>query len=44
MLTLLLPIALSVIMLGLGLSLVIDDFKRVLIYPKAILIGKTKLK
>jgi bile acid:Na+ symporter, BASS family len=39
MLTLFLPIALGIIMLGLGLSLVIDDFKRVLIYPKAIFIG-----
>ena len=35
----LLPLALGVIMLGLGLSLTIDDFKRVVQYPKAILIG-----
>jgi len=34
-----LPLALGVIMLGLGLSLTIDDFKRVVQYPKAILIG-----
>ena len=35
----LLPIALAVIMMGLGLSLRIDDFKRVLIFPKAVLVG-----
>ena len=34
-----LPVALSVIMLGLGLSLTIDDFKRIVKYPKAIFIG-----
>ena len=39
MLTLFLPIALGIIMLGLGLSLTVADFKRVLIYPKAIVIG-----
>lgn len=38
-LTLFLPIALGIIMLGLGLNLTIDDFKRVVRYPKAILIG-----
>jgi BASS family bile acid:Na+ symporter len=37
--TLLLPLALGIIMLGLGLSLTIDDFKRVILYPKAIFIG-----
>ncbi len=37
--TVILPLALGVIMLGLGLSLTIDDFKRVLKYPKAIFIG-----
>ncbi len=37
--TVLLPLALGIIMLGLGLSLTIDDFKRTLVYPKAILIG-----
>lgn len=37
--TLFLPLALGIIMLGLGLSLTIDDFKRVIIYPKAIFIG-----
>lgn len=37
--TLFLPLALGIIMLGLGLSLTIDDFKRVVIYPKAIFIG-----
>ncbi|MCO5240558.1 MAG: bile acid:sodium symporter family protein [Chitinophagaceae bacterium] len=35
----LLPLALAVIMLGLGLSLKIADFKRIFLYPKAILIG-----
>lgn len=34
-----LPIALGVIMLGLGLSLTIADFRRVLIYPRAIIVG-----
>lgn len=36
---LLLPIALGIIMLGLGLSLTVDDFRRVLRYPKAVLLG-----
>ena len=35
----LLPLALAIIMLGLGLSLGLNDFKRVVNYPKAILIG-----
>lgn len=35
------PIALGVIMLGLGLSLTLDDFKRVVVYPKAVLVGLT---
>jgi bile acid:Na+ symporter, BASS family len=35
----LLPVALAVIMLGMGLSLVTGDFKRILVHPKAILIG-----
>ncbi len=34
-----LPLALGIIMLGLGLSLTISDFKRVFIYPKAVFIG-----
>ncbi len=38
-LTLFLPIALGIIMLGLGLNLLVDDFKRVVLYPKAMLIG-----
>jgi BASS family bile acid:Na+ symporter len=37
--TVLLPVALAIIMMGLGLSLLLDDFKRILIYPKAVLIG-----
>jgi BASS family bile acid:Na+ symporter len=35
----LLPLALGVIMLGLGLSLTLDDFKRVVLYPRAVFIG-----
>lgn len=37
--TVFLPVALAIIMLGLGLSLTVNDFKRVLVYPKAIFIG-----
>ena len=36
---LLLPLALGVIMLGLGLGLTVDDFRRVARYPRAVLIG-----
>jgi bile acid:Na+ symporter, BASS family len=35
----LLPVALGVIMLGLGLSLTLADFKRVIVYPRAVAIG-----
>jgi len=34
-----LPIALAIIMLGLGLSLTIADFKRVVVYPRAVVVG-----
>lgn len=34
-----LPVALAVIMLGLGLSLTIADFKRVVVYPRAVFVG-----
>jgi bile acid:Na+ symporter, BASS family len=34
-----LPLALGIIMLGLGLSLTIADFKRVLQYPKAVIVA-----
>lgn len=34
-----LPIAIAIIMLGMGLSLVPADFKRVLLYPKAMTVG-----
>ncbi len=34
-----LPVALGVIMLGLGLGLTIDDFRRVVRYPRAMLVG-----
>jgi bile acid:Na+ symporter, BASS family len=37
----LLPIALGIIMLGLGLSLTLADFTRVVRYPKAIILGLT---
>ena len=36
---LLLPLALGIIMLGLGLGLTLDDFRRVARYPRAVLIG-----
>lgn len=39
--TIFMPVALGTIMLGLGLSLTSDDFKRVLQYPKAISIALT---
>ena len=35
----LLPLALGVIMLGLGLSLTLDDFRRVAVYPRAVVAG-----
>ena len=35
------PISIFLIMMGMGLSLVTDDFKRVLKYPKAVAIGLT---
>lgn len=34
-----LPIALAIIMLGMGLSLVRDDFRRVVKFPKAVVVG-----
>lgn len=37
--TVIMPFALGIIMLGLGLSLTTDDFKRVVKYPKAVFIG-----
>jgi bile acid:Na+ symporter, BASS family len=37
--TIILPVALGIIMLGLGLGLSLEDFKRVAQYPKAIIIG-----
>ncbi|MBW8049269.1 MAG: bile acid:sodium symporter family protein [Cytophagales bacterium] len=36
-----LPAALAIIMLGMGLALVMDDFKRVVLYPKAVALGLT---
>lgn len=37
--TVILPASLFIIMLGMGLSLVVDDFKRIALYPKATIIG-----
>lgn len=34
-----LPLALFIIMLGMGLGLTIDDFKRILVAPKAVILG-----
>ncbi len=39
LLSILLPVALGIIMFGLGLSLSTGDFSRVVIYPKAVLTG-----
>lgn len=39
--TFLLPASLFIIMLGLGLALQIEDFKRIFTFPKAIIIGLT---
>ncbi|WP_196935381.1 bile acid:sodium symporter family protein [Sphingobacterium hungaricum] len=39
LLTIFLPIALGIIMLGLGLNLVVADFTRIVKYPKAVFIG-----
>src|SRR4051812_15313489 len=41
--TVLLPIALAVIMVSLGTSLVLDDFRRVVVYPRGIAIGLANL-
>lgn len=35
----LLPLALGLIMFGLGLSLTLDDFRRVVVYPRAVAVG-----
>ncbi len=39
--TVILPLSLFIIMFGMGLSLVVADFKRIALYPKATLIGLT---
>ena len=39
--TIILASSLIIIMLGMGLSLVVDDFKRIIVYPRAILVGLT---
>ena len=36
-----LPISLALIMLGMGMTLILDDFKRIFKFPKAIFIGLT---
>ena len=37
--TVFMPLALGIVMLGLGLSLTLDDFKRVVNYPRAVAVG-----
>lgn len=37
--TVFLPLALFIIMLGMGLGLTIDDFKRIVVAPKAVILG-----
>lgn len=37
--TVFLPVALGVVMLGLGLGLTLADFRRILVYPKAVLVA-----
>lgn len=37
--TVFLPLALAIIMFGLGLALSIQDFKRIILYPKAMIVG-----
>ncbi|MCF8380024.1 MAG: bile acid:sodium symporter family protein [Bacteroidales bacterium] len=37
--TIILASSLIIIMLGMGLTLIIDDFKRIVVYPKAIIVG-----
>ena len=39
--TIILAASLFIIMLGMGLSLVLDDFKRIFLYPKAVIVGLT---
>ncbi|WP_036040757.1 bile acid:sodium symporter family protein [Leptospira alstonii] len=39
--TVFLPVALGIIMLGMGMTLTIDDFKRIFILPKAVITGLT---
>ncbi|MEZ0199531.1 bile acid:sodium symporter family protein, partial [Pseudomonas qingdaonensis] len=39
LLTAFLPLALGIIMLGLGLSLTLADFARVVKYPKPVVVG-----
>jgi bile acid:Na+ symporter, BASS family len=34
-----LPLAIGIIMMGLGLTLTLDDFRRIVVYPKAVIIG-----
>jgi BASS family bile acid:Na+ symporter len=37
--TILLPVALGIIMFGLGLGLTLGDFRRVMVYPRAVAVG-----
>ena len=34
-----LPLALAIIMMGMGLSLTVEDFKKIVLYPRAIVLG-----
>ena len=36
-----LPVSLGIIMFGMGMTLVVDDFRRVFLYPKAAILGLT---
>lgn len=39
--TLFLPLSLAIIMLGMGMTLTLADFKRIIVYPKSVLLGLT---
>ena len=39
--TIFLPLSLSIIMLGMGMTLTLADFKRIILYPKSVVLGLT---
>jgi len=39
--TVFLPLSLAIIMLGMGMTLTLADFKRIIVYPKSVLLGLT---